>query len=73
METSPQTEKPDLSSLENIQSLPTEADLPPTEAPPTTNTANPDNEIRETNPESPLEEEIPQLPAHLTAPEPVEI
>jgi hypothetical protein len=73
METLTPTEKPNLSSSGNTESLPTETDLPPTGAPPTSTTSKPDNEIQETNPESPLEEKIPQLPAHLTPPEPVEI
>jgi hypothetical protein len=73
METITPTEKPYLSSSENTESLRTLTDLPPTEAPPTITTPKPDNEIQETNPESLIEEKIPQLPAHLTPPEPVEI
>jgi hypothetical protein len=73
METLTPTEKPDLSSSEYTESLPIETDLPPTEAPPIITNPKPDNEIQETNAESPIEEKIPQLPAHLTPPEPVEI
>jgi 3-phosphoinositide dependent protein kinase-1 len=73
METLTTTEKPNLSSSKNTESLPTETYLPSTESQPTITTPKPDNEIQETNLESPLEVKIPQLPAHLTPPEPVEI